>query len=141
VDLKVLAATAALLAAAGCGGGGGSSSSPTSPSTTPTTNAVTITIKSVSGTQSFDPNPAAVGGQQVVFKNGDSIVHHVVLNDGTIDTGDLAPGATSAVFTMPVNGTNYHCTLHPTMIGSVNPSSGGAPPACTGQYCDPGPGY
>ena len=96
----------------------------------------------VNGAQSFSPNPASVGGQEVVFKNTDSIVHRVVLNDGSVDTGNLAPGASSAVFTMPASGTNYHCSLHPTMVGAVNPAAGGAPPTCTGQYCDPGtPSY
>jgi plastocyanin len=96
---------------------------------------------SINGAQSFSPNPAAVGGQQVVFKNADSIVHRVVLNDGSVDTGNLSPGATSAVFTMPAAGTNYHCSIHPTMVGAVNPAAGGTPPMCTGQYCDGGATY
>jgi hypothetical protein len=59
----------------------------------------------------------------------------VLLNDGTVDTGDIAPGATSRVVTMPGTGTNYHCTIHPDMIGSVSASSGAAPPPCEGVYC------
>lgn len=119
----------------GCGGS--SSSAPTSPSPTPTgnPNAVTITIVRQNGAQSFDPNPASVGGQVVVFRNIDSVVHRVVLNDGSIDTGNIAPGETSRTFTMPGDGTNYHCSLHPAMVGSVNPSNGGAPPPCQGVYC------
>ncbi len=73
----------------------------------------------------------------MVFRNADTIVHRVRLNDGSIDTGDIAPGATSAVVTMPGIGTNYHCSIHPDMIGAVFPSSGGEPPACTdADYCD-----
>ena len=34
------------------------------------------------------------------------------------------------------SGTNYHCSIHPGMIGAVSAASGGAPPACTGAYCD-----
>ena len=68
--------------------------------------------------------------------NADSDVHRVVLNDGAIDTGDIAPGTTSRAVTMPVTGTNYHCSLHPDMIGAVSPASGGAPPPCTGFHCD-----
>jgi hypothetical protein len=37
---------------------------------------------------------------------------------------------------MPGGGTNYHCQIHPGMIGAVSGGSGGAPP-CTGLYCDP----
>ncbi|HVZ23687.1 MAG TPA: hypothetical protein VG871_21585 [Vicinamibacterales bacterium] len=130
---------ATTLACASCGSGGyGSSSNPSSPSSTPTTpsNAITINVVSRNGTQSFSPNPAAAGGQMVVFKNTDSIVHRVVLNDGSVDTGDIAPGATSAAVLMPAGGTNYHCALHPDMIGAVDTASGADPPACTGAYCD-----
>jgi plastocyanin len=71
----------------------------------------------------------------VVFRNADSIVHRVVLNDGSIDTGNIAPGATSAAVRMPTGGTNYHCSLHPAMIGAVTPVAGGPPPMCEGIYC------
>ena len=33
------------------------------------------------------------------------------------------------------NGANYHCTLHPDMVGAVSAASGAAPPPCEGQYC------
>ena len=98
---------------------------------------MTITITSQNGAQSFSPNPATAGGQLVVFRNADTVVHRVVLNDGSIDTGDIAPGATSRSVMIPGSGTNYHCSLHPGMIGAVSPAAGGAPPECTGAYCDP----
>jgi hypothetical protein len=61
----------------------------------------------------------------------------VVLNDNSIDTGDIAPGATSRAVLMPTSGTNYHCTIHSGMIGSVGGSTGAAPPMCEGVYCSP----
>jgi len=122
------------LVCAGCGGSG-SSSSPTSPSP-PASTAATITINSQNGTQAFSPNPASLGGQMVVFKNNDSVAHRVVLNDGSVDTGNIAPGATSQAVAMPGSGTNYHCSIHPGMIGAVSGSSGAPPPACSGAYCD-----
>jgi plastocyanin len=94
---------------------------------------LTISITRQDGAQSFSPNPADVGGMTVVFRNDDTIVHRVVLNDGSVDTGNIAPNATSAPVTMPAGGTNYHCSLHPDMVGAVN-SVGGPPPTCTG-YC------
>ena len=109
----------------GCGG------SPSSPAPTGPT---TISIVGERGSQSFSPNPASVAGQMVVFRNMDSVVHRVRLNDLSIDTGDIAPGATSNPVRMPPAGTNYHCSLHPTMIGAVN-SGGTPPPPCTGPYC------
>jgi plastocyanin len=73
----------------------------------------------------------------VVFRNTHNVPHRVVLNDGSLDTGDIAPGATSRAVQMPAAGTNYHCSLHPGMIGSVATAMGGAPPACDGEYCSP----
>src|SRR5688572_24671492 len=94
--LRIASALAASMAAmSACGGSGDSgSSSPTGPSS-PSTNAMTITITRQNGTQSFSPNPASAGGQLVVFRNADTLVHRVVLNDGSIDTGDIASGGTS----------------------------------------------
>jgi hypothetical protein len=87
------------------------------------------------GAQSFSPNPASAGGRAVVFRNADSIVHRVRLNDLSVDTGDLAPGAASREFQMPSGGTNYHCSHHPDMIGAVNGTGGSGPPPCEGVYC------
>ena len=125
--MRVLAAAAAGLFLAACGGGGSSPSSPNP-------GALTITITRQNGAQSFSPNPASAGGQTVVFRNADSVVHRVRLNDGSIDTGDIAPGATSAPVQMPADGTNYHCSVHPDMIGAVSGTAGGPPP-CDGPYC------
>ena len=66
----------------------------------------------------------------------DSIIHRVRLNDGSIDTGNLAPGGTSSAVLMPALGTHYHCTIHPDMIGAVNGTTG-PPPTCEGPYCAP----
>jgi plastocyanin len=117
----------AATAAAGAGAAAVATTTPTTGATAP----VTITIRSQNGNQSFSPNPASAGGQQVVFRNADTITHRVVLNDGGIDTGDIAPGATSAVMTMPAAGVTYHCLLHPSMVGAVTSATGGAPPPCT----------
>jgi plastocyanin len=120
---------ASLAAASGCGGS-------SAPATTPTpVSSPTITIVGQNGTQAFTPNPASFGGQQVVFKNNDSITHRVVLNDGSVDTGDIPPGGTSKTVAMPAAGTNYHCAIHPGMIGSTSAGAGMAPPTCEGPYC------
>lgn len=130
-------ALASALAMVSCGGGGGSS--PTTP--TPnngggggTSNIVTINIKGVAGKLSFDPNPATVAsGQLVVFKNNDRVVHHVMLDDGTAQTGDIAPGASSQPITIG-SDKSYHCSNHPSMVGSFNGNATPDPPPCTG-YC------
>ena len=123
-----------LAAAFGCSSGGGSSTT-TAPSAAATAAPSTITIVGQNGKQAFTPNPAAFGGQQVVFKNSDTVTHRIVLNDGSVDTGNIAPGATSSPVTMPFAGTNYHCAIHLGMIGGVDGATSTEPPPCTGLYC------
>lgn len=116
-----------------CGGSSGSSGNPAAPA--PQSGATTVEIVGERGAQSFSPNPAQVNqGTMVTWRNTDNKVHHIVLNDGSLDTGDIAPGASSPALRLDANGANYHCTIHPTMIGSIN-RSGGAPPPCEGPYC------
>ena len=126
---RTAAVVVAIAGAWGCGGGGGGN--PSSPSSS---GPVTITIVADRGAQSFSPNPASAGGQLVVFRNTDSVVHRVRLNDLSVDTGDIAPGATSRAVRIPEGGTNYHCFLHLTMVGSVSGATA-PPPPCTGLYC------
>jgi plastocyanin len=133
-----LVTSAALVA---CGG----TSSPSAPSPSPSTpspsggSVVTINLTSNNGAQSFSPNPASIQtGQMVVWHNADTITHRVVLNDGSIDTGDLAPGASSAAKAWTATSAQYHCSLHPTMVGSVNTSTASSPspsPCDQAGYC------
>ena len=124
----------------GCGGSGYSSGSgnptnPTPPASGP--GVVTINVVAINGAQSFSPNPATVpSGQMVVWHNIDTITHRVVLNDRSVDTGDLAPGASSPTMTLGgTSGGQYHCSIHPVMIGSINQNTQAAPP-CEGVYCN-----
>lgn len=139
---NLAAALAVALAAANCGGGGGGST-PTGPSNpgggggggAQTT--VTITITGQGGRLAFSPNPATVQpGQMVVFKNNDTVAHHMVLDDGTVQTPDIAPGATSAPVAMGTTGSKtYHCTIHPGMVGGFNGAEAEPPPNCNQAYC------
>jgi plastocyanin len=136
-------ALAATLLVANCGGGGGStgSSTPTAPSTggggggSQTT--VTITITGQGGKAAFNPNPATVtSGQLVVFKNNDVVTHHIILDDGSLQTADIPPGATSSAVAMGTSGSStYHCMIHPGMVGGFNGADAAPPPNCNQQYC------
>jgi plastocyanin len=121
-----------------CGGSGGYGGSPTPPTTPPTTappSATTIDIVGERGAQSFTPNPATVRqSTMLIWRNTDSRVHHIVLNDGSLDSGDIAPGASSPALRLDSDGANYHCTIHPGMVGSIGRASG-TPPPCEGPYC------
>ena len=137
-SLCVALALGVAITAASCGG----DSSPSNPNPTPSPNptppvdnSVIIRIIGTSGNFSFTPNPASAGGQPVRFRNESSEVHRVVLNDASIDTGDIAVGATSNAVTMPAAGTNYHCSLHTLMGGAISGSGNAPPPPCEGIYC------
>lgn len=128
---------AGAFALAGCGGGG----SPAGPSTPPpgggTPSTVTITITGQGGRLAFFPNPATVNaGQLVVFKNNDVVAHRVTLDDMSVQTPEIAPGATSAPVAMGTSGARtYHCTIHPGMVGGFNGAEAEVPPNCNQAYC------
>ena len=131
-------AFAAAVAMWSCGGGSsyGGSPTPTNPTPTPTpsANTVTVTIVSSSGNKAYSPNPVQANkGDTVAFKNSDSTMHHVVMDDGSADLGDITPGATK---TMTLNGSGgkFHCTIHSSMVGSINGDLP-EPPPCTTGYC------
>jgi plastocyanin len=107
----------------GCSGGGSSAPSmPTPTSSTPSSNAITVNIMGQNGAQSFNPNPAPITqGSLVAWRNMDTTVHRIVMNDGSFDSGDIGPGGTSVTMRLSSAGGNYHCTIHPTtMFGSIN---------------------
>jgi len=83
---------------------------------------VVITIVSIAGDMSFSPNPANVRvGQRVAWQNGDSFPHTATQNGGAFDTGELAPGEMSGTVTIGSPGSlNYHCGIHPSMVGTLN---------------------
>jgi plastocyanin len=120
---QVLGASLLAVVCVGCGGSGGygGSTTPTTPSTGGTSNAITITIAGQRGDQSFTPNPAMCAtGQTVVWKNNDTTTHRIVIADLGIDTGNIAPGASSQPVSLANVSKNYHCSLHPSMVGSLN---------------------
>ena len=137
--LRTMAFVAAgALAVSGCGGGG----SPASPSPGGGTgggqqSTVTVTITGQGGRLAFFPNPATVAaGQMVVFKNNDVVPHRVTLDDLSVQTPEIAPGATSAPVAMGLNGSKtYHCSIHPGMVGGFNGAEAEPPPGCAQAYC------
>lgn len=150
----VIAALVGAVALWGCGGGGGSAAAtPTSPTSTatasapppppsptpaPTTTAATVTVAIVgsSGNRAFEPNPVRANtGDTVMFRNSDRVTHHLVMDDGSADLGAVAPGAVSRGFTVrSASALNFHCTVHSSMVGSINGAAAPEPPACLDPY-------
>ncbi len=103
----------------------------------------TINIVGTDGPVAFNPNPIiAAVGDTVVFTNGDTRFHHIVLDDGR-DVGDLLPGqSTTAVAITSATAVGFHCTVHPTMVGAINGAI--PPPPAPAPYeppYDPDPYY
>ena len=123
------------LSAWGCGSyadPGGNPVTPTpTPAPAPSSGVVTINVVLENGAQSFSPNPATLpAGQMVVWRNIDRVTHRVVLNNGSVDTGDLAAGASSQPMSINTATAPYHCSIHPSMVGTI------VPPAATTSSVD-----
>lgn len=88
----------------------------TGPSTAPD-GATMINIVGINGATSYSPNPTTLEpGRTVVWQNLDTVIHRIVLDDGGLDTGNIAPGMSSPPMRLPALG-GYHCSIHPPMIG------------------------
>ena len=104
----------------------------------------TINIVGTAGANAFVPNPLAIApGEMIVWMNDDERVHHIVLDDGT-DVGTVAPGQASVPIALVNPAALYHCTLHPSMVGSISDMSQAPPPGAPlpppGEpYPEPGP--
>lgn len=68
----------------------------------------------------FNPSTLTVPAlTEVTFINNDSTTHTITADDGSFDSGQIAPGKSyTHAFEQP--GTfNYHCSIHTTMKGVV----------------------
>jgi hypothetical protein len=66
-----------------------------------------------------------------MFRNSDTAMHHLVMDDGSADLGEVAPGTTSPGFVLrSSSATKFHCTLHATMVGSINGVAAPETPPC-----------
>jgi len=104
---------------------------------TPTQNGpLTIDIAENNGPNSFYPSPDTVAeGQVIVWRNSDRDTHDVVFDDGPGGTGRLAPNTLSQPMTLAAGTHAYHCSIHPTMTGTLTV---GASPSQPGASSDPG---
>ncbi len=77
--------------------------------------------------QTYSPAPVTVVigvNNTVTWTNDDSAPHTVTANDGSFDSGNMAPTATfTYTFTTPGTYT-YHCIYHPWMVATIVVKSG-----------------
>ncbi len=116
----VAIATAMVFVAAGCGNDTASettSTSSTSTSTQEATSTASVNIQSLA----FSPASTAVkAGGTVTFTNNDSTSHTATADDGSFDTGTLAPGQSKSVTVTKVGSVSFHCNFHSSMTGTIN---------------------
>ncbi len=92
---------------------------PPTPVPPPTPMSVIIRIVGTLGLNAFDPNPIqAAVGDLIVWTNNDTRVHHIMFDDGT-DVGEVAPGQSSTPIALTTPAAGFHCTIHPSMVGTV----------------------
>jgi plastocyanin len=102
---------------------GCSSYSPSSPSGGNNVTGTPVSIVSRAAsltTTAYAPNPITIStGDTVSWTNNDTEAHTSVGDDGSWNSGTIAPGATFNR-SFPSAGTfTYHCSIHPNMIGTV----------------------
>jgi plastocyanin len=115
----LLMAAVAIIAAACNGTGSSAYGAPASTAAT-TTTAVTATNAATIKGFSFQPDVLKVKvGAKVTWTNDDAVAHTVSADTNSFASGNLQPGGSfSFTFTRP--GTYaYHCSIHPSMHGSV----------------------
>jgi plastocyanin len=84
----------------------------------------TVVINGNLGASSYTPTPLQLRvGQTVNWKNNDDIEHTATL-DGVFDIGRVAPHSAASDkgdgVTFRMAGTfTYHCTIHPSMVGTI----------------------
>ena len=87
---------------------------------------------STKGSAAFSPDPFAesfASRAKVIWVNADGTdsgygpmgtTHHLISDTGLFDSGNLSPG-TTFTFTFAAAGTyTYHCTIHPSMVGTID---------------------
>ncbi|PWB68411.1 hypothetical protein C3F09_11700 [candidate division GN15 bacterium] len=71
----------------------------------------------------FAFNPASLtvkAGSKVTWTNNDNTTHTVTSDDGTFtSSGNLASGAVYQFAFSSAGTFHYHCTIHPTMTGTI----------------------
>jgi plastocyanin len=127
MSLRIAVVPVILMFAAACGGGY-SSPSP-SPSPTPATTpapggasaAVSIPVGAESlGNRAYSPDSLDVTvGTTVTWTNTDSVSHTSTSNASGWNSGTLGPGRTFSFVFQNAGTFQYHCSIHPGMVGTV----------------------
>lgn len=81
----------------------------------------------------FSPVTTVVAaGDTITWHNSDATPHTATSNNGAFDTGPIAAGTDGKTVTFAVAGTfTYHCSIHPSMTGTITVQAAATPPPTT----------
>jgi plastocyanin len=133
------AVAAAALALAACSG---SSSTPTPASQAPASQAAASAPASEAATTAGNCAPGGSGGTAeqikdfafpsgitvkaggaITWSNGDSAPHTVTFDDGSCESGQIAPGSSVTVTYSKAGSYPFHCSVHPNMKSTLTVTS------------------
>ena len=92
-----------------------------SPST-PDADVLIVSGAESKGVNAFDPNPFTVSlaaGGTVKWGNDDGENHTVTADDVSFDSGPLGGGDTFSHTFVALGTVTYHCSIHPSMVGTI----------------------
>jgi len=97
-------------------------SSSTDNTSPPSSDVAIVSGAATKGAAAFSPNPFTISlasQTKVTWGNNDGTTHTITADGGAFNSGNIGGGGTfSHTFTTP--GTYaYHCSIHPTMVGSI----------------------
>jgi plastocyanin len=99
-----------------------SSANVNSVGTTNTNTAVVPTTENAVGITNFAFSPASItvkAGTTVTWTNNDSVAHTIVGDNGGPSSGSIAQGGTYSYVFNTAGTLAYHCSIHPSMTGTV----------------------
>jgi len=75
----------------------------------------------------FNPTTLTVPvGTTVTWKNLDNVTHHIVSDTGAFESSDLTNGQTFNFTFNKAGNYPYHCSIHPSMTGTIVVTSTGS---------------
>jgi plastocyanin len=128
IQAQIMAALLVLMVAAGCGS---DSTEANQPEPLPSNGISIVAGAQTKSSAAFTPNPLSIslaGGGTVRWFNNDEargvyggtgVVHNITADDGSFASGSLAAGATFQTTMTTAGEHGYHCSIHPSMQGSV----------------------
>ena len=84
-----------------------------------------VRIVGSDGPQAFSPASIVLtSGQKLLFRNDTGVTHRILADNGSFDAGNISSGVFSAS-SVTVPGAvpvPFHCSIHPSMVGTVTPT-------------------